>query len=216
MEVTLTEKTKALVDRAVELKRQEKQAKEEYNSTVAELHEICERILQDRGVKSSIVYGSPGNSAVITSPVKVSVVSYEKLIDAIGERLINEFAPVKIVQPEREPTKGFTQVMADVVLGNYLEGDLESFLTETFKPNSQQKGILMKKLKGVYDKDRQVLINMFGMADYDVELYHISKIMAYERIKRHLPSNLTEIFKAVKEAVAVDEGIRTEVIYQDE
>ena len=214
MEITVTDDTKKLVDRAVRLKKEQQKLKTEQDAVIAELTGICERVLADRGVKSTIVYGTGGNGVIVTSPVKIDIVSYGKLTASIGEALVNEYAPLKIPEPVREPDKNFLQMCADIVRDFYMPGDLEKFLDDAFDLNAETKAVLMKKLKGVYDKDLKVLESVLGPGDYDVELFHIVRILNYQRMRRYLPADMDSAIAAIKETVAVDEGVKTEIFFK--
>jgi len=138
------------------------------------------------------------------------------LIEAMGASMINEYAPLIQPSPERVPTSEFLSMCADIVLGNYHNVTLEAFLSETFKATVEQVAILTKKLKGVYAKDVKTLESLFGEGDYDVEFYHIQRILNNERMARYLPAEMTEAIVAIKGAVAVDEGLKVEVSYNKE
>ena len=216
MEVTVNSDTRKLVDRAVQLKKEQQKLKVEMDAVTAELAGISERVLTDRGVKSTVVYGTGGNGVIVTSPVKINIVSYGKLTDSLGAALVNEYAPLKIVDPVREPEKNFLQMCSDVVRDYYMPGDLGQFLDEAFSLNAETKSVLLKKLKGVYDKDLKVLESVLGPGDYDVELFHIVRLLNYKRMRQYLPADMDSAIAAIKETVAVDEGVKAEIFFRAE
>ena len=94
---------------------------------------------------------------------------------------------------------------------------------------SQQKELLLKKLKGDYKSDKKVLQSVLGytkqglqegqppVIDMDVELYYISKIKNAELILAFLPEEgIDATMKAIRGCVIVDSKLKIELAYNDE
>ena len=93
-----------------------------------------------------------------------------------------------------------------IFTGDYtFETTLEEFLDEmSIKPDDKQKKLLLKKLKGEFEKDKETLISVLvpegeTVPDFDVELWYIYRIKNGELIKAFLPEEMID---------AIIEGIR--------
>lgn len=80
----------------------------------------------------------------------------------------------------------------------------------TIKPDDKQKKLLLKKLKGEFEKDKETLISVLvpegeAAPDFDVELWFIYRIKNGELIKAFLPEEMID---------ATIEGIRKSIFVE--
>ena len=217
MQETKTTTTRELVDKAIHLKRKQIKLKQELDEVLIQLQEEAERTLLDKKVKSTFLYGSGENKVIVTSPVKVNIEAYHKLLEIIGEDVLHEYAPMTQEPPKRVPNDKFLQVCANVVLKNYIsEKKLDELIQELFEDvTEEQTAILLKKLKGKYEHDRQLLVNMFGEKDYDLELYYINGVINFTSIEKLLPRHVVCSLDSLSEAITVDENVKITIQYKD-
>ena len=101
---------------------------------------------------------------------------------------------------------------------------MEEFLTEHLpvKPDAKQLKLLLRKLKGDYVKDKDVLAGVFGfdpqnMPDFDVELWYIYRIKNGELIRAVLPEEfLDQTIAEIKKCLIVDSKTAITIDYQKE
>ena len=113
----------------------------------------------------------------------------------------------------------FERALKAVFTGDYtFETTLEEFLGEMeIKPDEKQKKLLLKKLKGDFEKDRETLLAVLApegdAPDFDVELWYIYRIKNGELIRSFLPEEMLDgtldwirksIFVEAKTAVTLD------------
>lgn len=106
----------------------------------------------------------------------------------------------------------FEKAMKAIFTGDYtFETTLEEFLDEmSIKPDDKQKKLLLKKLKGEFEKDKETLISVLvpegeTVPDFDVELWYIYRIKNGELIKAFLPEEMID---------ATIEGIRKSILVE--
>lgn len=116
------------------------------------------------------------------------------------------------------------RVLKAVFTGDYsFDFSLEDFIEENFKPDPKQKKLLLKKLKGDYEKDKETLISVLGYAegqetpDLDVELWFIYKIKNGELIRAVLPDEfLDRTMEEIRKCLIVDSKTSITIDYDKE
>jgi hypothetical protein len=91
------------------------------------------------------------------------------------------------------------------------------------KPDAPQMKLLLKKLKGDYAKDREILENVLGnvdgkaVLDLDVELWHIYRIRNGELIRAVLPEEfLDDTIEEIRKCLIVDSKTGITIDYDKE
>ena len=78
------------------------------------------------------------------------------------------------------------------------------------KPDEKQKKLLLKKLKGEFEKDKETLISVLVPAgqeapDFDVELWYIYRIKNGELIRAFLPEGrIEETIEEIRKSIIVE------------
>ena len=101
------------------------------------------------------------------------------------------------------------------------EQGLEEFLQSLNPvPDASQLQLLMKKLKGDYDKDGEAMIEILQLpedTDLDVELWYIYKIKNAELIKAFLPEEgIDWTMEAVRKCILLDSKTSVTLDYGEE
>lgn len=210
--------TVQLIGACVELDREQKKGRELMNSYKAELQARGLALMDDHNVRYVKFYGDEG-SAAITDSMSLDILNPDKLKGLVGEGVYN----MKV----REETKTsykfdskFEKAMKAIFTGDYtFEVTLEEFLGQmSIKPDEKQKKLLLKKLKGEFEKDKETLISVLVPAgqevpDFDVELWYIYRIKNGELIRAFLPDGRVEeaieeirknIFVETKTSITLD------------
>lgn len=170
-----------LIGACVTLDREQKKSRAMLNGYKAELQARGLALMEDHNVKYVKFYGGEG-SAAITDSMSLDILNPDKLKELVGEGVYN----MKV----REETKTtykydgkFEKALKAIFTGDYtFETTLDEFLEEmSIKPDAKQKKLLMKKLKGEFEKDKDTLISVLvpegqEAPDFDVELWYIYRI----------------------------------------
>lgn len=199
-----------LIGACVTLDREQKKSRAMLNGYKAELQARGLALMEDHNVKYVKFYGGEG-SAAITDSMSLDILNPDKLKELVGEGVYN----MKV----REETKTtykydgkFEKALKAIFTGDYtFETTLDEFLEEmSIKPDAKQKKLLMKKLKGEFEKDKDTLISVLVQEgqeapDFDVELWYIYRIKNGELIKAFLPEEMLD---------STIEGIRKSILVE--
>lgn len=215
--------TRQLVAECVRITREKKQMEAELNRYKHELEARAEDAFADHNVHFVKYYGDGGGSVSVKEKQTLDIDSPDKLKAAVGDG-VWDVRVQKNVSVKYKCDPKFEQMLKAVFLGNYSsEMSLEEFLDEMeIKPDAKQKRLLLKKLKGDFEKDRALLQSVLvpegeEAPDFDVELWYIHKIRNWELICRFLPEEgIDRTMAEIRDSVTVELGQAVTVDYDDE
>lgn len=190
-----------------------KRANKEMNAFKAELQERGIRFMEDRNSRFVKFYGACG-TASITDSMKLDVLNPDKLKELLGEGLYKQ----KVKETEEVKLKFDTKLekaLKAAFVGDYtFKYTLEEFLDHMgIQMTPEQKKVLLKKIKGDYEKDSGLMESLFGKGDYDAECWFFYKIKNGELIRAFLGEEQAEaaieqvkkyILVEMKTAIAID------------
>ena len=199
-----------LIGACVWLDREQKKSRAMMNSYKAELQARGLAIMEDHNVKYVKFYGDEG-SAAITDSMSLDILNPDKL---------------KVKEETKTTYKfdsKFEKAMKAIFTGDYtFETTLEEFLDEmSIKPDDKQKKLLLKKLKGEFEKDKETLISVLvpegeTVPDFDVELWYIYRIKNGELIKAFLPEEMIDaIIEGIRKSIFVETKTSITLDYDD-
>lgn len=207
-----------LIGACVWLDREQKKNRQVMNSYKAELQARGLAVMEDHNVKYVKFYGSEGNVA-ITDSMSLDILNPDKLKALIGEGVYNMKVKTDMKTTFKFDPK-FEKAMKAIFTGDYtFETTLAEFLDEmSIKPDEKQKKLLLKKLKGEFEKDKETLTATLvpkgeAAPDFDVELWYIYRIKNAELIRSFLPEEMLDctmegirksIFVESKTAITID------------
>lgn len=217
-------KEKELVSKAIRLDQEQKKVKKELDTVKAEIQARGLQVIEDRNIKY-IKYYSTDGSAAVTDTQSLEVVNVDKLKKLLSRGVWKQNV-TETTKTDYKYKPVLERVLKAIFTGDYtFEYSLEEFIDEhlSVKPDTKQKNLLLKKLKGDYAKDRDTLISVFGYEnegaapDFDVELWYIYKIMNGELIRAVLPEEfLDETIKDIKKCLIVDSKTSITIDYKKE
>lgn len=215
---------KELVSKAIRLDQEQKKVKKELDTVKAEIQARGLQVIEDRNIKY-IKYYSTDGSAAVTDTQSLEVVNVDKLKKLLSRGVWKQNV-TETTKTDYKYKPVLERVLKAIFTGDYtFEYSLEEFIDEhlSVKPDTKQKNLLLKKLKGDYAKDRDTLISVFGYEnegaapDFDVELWYIYKIMNGELIRAVLPEEfLDETIKDIKKCLIVDSKTSITIDYKKE
>lgn len=199
-----------LIGACVTLDREQKKSRAMLNGYKAELQARGLALMEDHNVKYVKFYGGEG-SAAITDSMSLDILNPDKLKDLVGEGVYNMKVKEETKTTYKYDSK-FEKALKAIFTGDYtFETTLEEFLEEmSIKPDAKQKKLLMKKLKGEFEKDKETLISVLvpegqEAPDFDVELWYIYRIKNGELIRAFLPEEMLD---------STIEGIRKSILVE--
>lgn len=202
-----------LIGACVELDREQKRSRELMNSYKAELQARGLALMEDHNVRYVKFYGDEG-SAAVTDSMSLDILNPDKLKGLVGEGVYN----MKVKEETKTSYKfdsKFEKALKAIFTGDYtFEVMLEEFLGQmSIKPDEKQKKLLLKKLKGEFEKDKETLISVLApevpegqkTPDFDVELWYIYRIKNGELIRAFLPEGrIEETIEDIRKSIFVE------------
>ena len=212
-----------LVGEAVRLDQKAKSCRKELDAVKAELQARGLVLIEDRNVRYVKFYAQEG-SAAVTDAQSLEVLNVDRLRELLSDGVWKQNV-TETTKTEYKYKPLLERVLKAVFTGDYtFEYTLEEFLTEHLpvKPDAKQLKLLLRKLKGDYVKDKDVLAGVFGfdpqsMPDFDVELWYIYRIKNGELIRAVLPEEfLDQTMEEIKKCLIVDSKTAITIDYQKE
>ena len=188
-----------LIGACVWLDREQKKSRAMMNSYKAELQARGLAIMEDHNVKYVKFYGDEG-SAAITDSMSLDILNPDKLKELVGEGVYK-----MKVKEETKTTYKFDEFLDEM----------------SIKPDDKQKKLLLKKLKGEFEKDKETLISVLvpegeTVPDFDVELWYIYRIKNGELIKAFLPEEMIDaIIEGIRKSIFVETKTSITLDYDD-
>lgn len=210
-----------LIGACVWLDRESKKNRALMNSYKAELQARGLAEMEDHNVRYVKYYGDEG-SAAITDSMTLDILNPEKLKEVIGSGVWDTKVKVSTeVKYKCDPK--FERMLKAIFTGDYtFEMTLEEFLDQMcIVPDDKQKKLLLKKLKGDFEKDKQLLISTLAPdreeLDLDVELWYIYRIKNAELIKAFLPEEfIDETLEKIRKSILVESKTSIAIDYDEE
>lgn len=214
----LKQKTSAqLVDELVQLDRLRLQTARNISKYQAELQTRGISIMEDRNKQYARFYGDYG-SASITDRHSLDILNPDRLKLCVSEGVYRKNV-TETIETKYKCSAPFEKMLKALFLQDYtFEMELDEFLEQMhIIPDAKQKKLLVKKLKGDYEKDRKTLQSVFGgEEDWDVELFYIHRIKNAELIRIFLPDDMLDAVMAeLKKCVVVDSKVAIALDYEE-
>lgn len=218
-------KTEELIGALVELDKQGKENRALTNAYKAELQARGISIMDDHNVKFVKFYGEEG-SAAVTDSMSLDILNPDKLKELVGEGVWK--TKVKENTETKYKCDGkFEKMLKAIFTGDYtFEVTLEEFLDQMpLKPDDKQKKLLLKKLKGDFEKDKDTLTSVLlgevkdgeSAPDFDVELWYIYRIKNAELIRAFLPEELIDnTINEIRKCILVETKTSITLDYKEE
>lgn len=199
-----------LIGACVTLDREQKKSRAMLNGYKAELQARGLALMEDHNVKYVKFYGGEG-SAAITDSMSLDILNPDKLKELVGEGVYNMKVKEETKTTYKYDSK-FEKALKAIFTEDYtFETTLEEFLEEmSIKPDAKQKKLLMKKLKGEFEKDKETLISVLvpegqEAPDFDVELWYIYRIKNGELIRAFLPEEMLDsTIESIRKSILVE------------
>ncbi len=213
-----------LIEACIQLDLEQKKGRARMNRYKAELQARGLAIMEDHNVKYVKFYGDTGSASIMDS-MSLDILNPDKLKELVGERVYGMKVKEELKTSYKFDSK-FERALKAIFTGDYtFEMTLEEFLAEVFVMDEKQKKLLLKKLKGDFEKDKETLISVLaldaGMAgkvpDLDVELWYIYRIKNGELIRAFLPEEMIDsTIEAVRKCILVETKTSITLDYDEE
>ncbi len=213
------ESTAQLVDKLVEWDKLLKDGKKQMDEIKSKLQSQAIDELKDKKQKQISILGSSGSRVIVTQTDKVELV-YAQVLRTYFGKVIADVIKEEVTYKVAEP---FKRLLAAAFKGEYIEQSLDAVVKGLTSDEKLQK-LLLKKLKGNFDKDVNVLKTVLEYEQKEAEntAYLVAEAITYERILMlsiaagYAPEEFGEAVQMLKNAVMVDESIKLGLEYEVE
>lgn len=207
MEVT---ELKAQVDRYGELTKKIALFKEEQEEIKGFFETLATDELKDTKLKTATYWGSDNTKISVSNSEVVKIVSNEMLRQLFGA-VYPDFVTEKTTYDMTAPCK---RLLGLAFLGNYTEGSIDSLIQQISVDSKIQK-ILKKKLKGNYEKDKNILMSLVGLTEEDASDYAFlaTEVIGWEWLTQILVAakwdgTVQAAIDHIRASIMVEEGIK--------
>lgn len=208
-------KTEEIVSALVKLDTERAEAVKSINKYKAELMSRGLAYMQDTNTRS-VKYKAENGNCTIIDAMKLSVINDKKLRELLPEGIYDKFTQRTVKVDYKYDTKLEKALKAVFNKEYILDTSLETFLRQIpMSPDEKQMKVLLKKLKGEYEKDKEILCAVFNTEDgeqFEAELFYIYEIKNAELIRRFLPADVTEEYlQQLRECMIVESSTKIEI-----
>lgn len=213
--------TDYLIEFAAAKDQKAKETSAELDMLKAELQRRAENELEERNIKFTEFFGKANSYVNVSCAQKLEILNMPMVEKILGKRLVKDKIAAKPAETKYEIEKKFKQALIAVITGDYCnEFTVEQIVDGAGWPmDSKQRSLILKKLKGEYAKDMDMLRKTLGNGELeaDEELYYIYKIKNWELVRAFFPlDGFNGVMEELKKYVAVDETPRIELKYSKE
>lgn len=204
--LTLQEK----IDKAIQLDMELKEKKKELDRIKADLQSVALEDMENKNLKWKQLFGSLGSCDVCYKE-NFEIDDYELLNELLGGLV--EGKVVKKEKVEYEVDANFKKALIALYKGDYAEHDIKTILINMGLDEKKVK-VAMKKFKGDYLKDKELLENMGVEGNLEEELDAIKEAKNYELVTRYFDLDRIDLEK-LRKAIWVEDRLSIGLSYQN-
>lgn len=216
----LAQKTsRELVDDLVNLDRLRLQTARNIDAYKAELQARGISIMDDRNKQYIRFFGSGNGSVSVMDKKSLEILNPDRLRLCVSEGVYKKNV-TETTETKYKCGTQFEAMLKALFTEDYtFEMDMEEMMDQLhIPPDTKQRKLLLKRLKGDYEKDRKTLNSVFDVdEDWDTELWYIHRIKNGELIRIFLSDDMLDAAMAeLKKCIIVGSSIALKVDYEEE
>lgn len=205
-ELIKTRSMSELIDEAIRLDKEMKETKQCQDVVKAEIQSRGLKDIEDRNARW-IQYFAPEGSAAVADTQSLDVLNAEKLEGWLGSGVWEQNVTVTR-ETKYKYKSNLERALKAIFTDDYtFEYTLQEFLQNELHPDPGQEKFLLRKLKGEYGKDNDLLVSTLGAVPggYDTELWYIHRIKNAELIRAYLPDEgIDATIQGIKKCLIVE------------
>ena len=197
------------VSKAIEIDRLMKESKKELDAIKAELQTEALQEMENKNLKYVEYFGTEGSCAV-TYKEKFEVDNLPELTRVVGEVIVGKVTKEEKVKITVEDK--FKKALIVLYSGEFKQHDITKILKELYLDDKQIK-VALKKLKGDYLKDKEVLESLGVKSEIEEELDAIREQKNYELVEKFFDIKSLDI-ERLKRSISVEETLSIGLNYE--
>ncbi len=214
-----TKTSSELVDDLIRYDRLRLNTKRNMDALQAEVQKRGLSIMDDRSKQFVRFYGNEGSCSV-SDRRSLDILNPDRLKLCVSEGVFNRNVTVT-TETKYKLTPSFEAMLKALFTGDYsFEYELAEFVHAHMHmlPDAKQEKLLLKRLKGDYEKDRKTLNAAFDVdEDWDAELLYIHQIRNGELIRAFLPDDMMDAaMTELKKCIMVESKVAVALDYEEE
>jgi len=190
------------VNKAIELDRQVKESKKELDSIKAELQAEALAEMDNKNLKYIEYYGDKGSCSV-TYKEKFEVDNLPELTQVVGEVIVGKVKKEETVKVTVDDK--FKKALIVLYSGEFRQHDIVKILKDLYLDDKKIK-VALKKLKGDYLKDKELLSSLGVKAEIEEELDAIREQKNFELVEKFFDIEKLDI-ERLKKSISVEETL---------
>jgi hypothetical protein len=199
------------VDQAIALDRSIREDKKKLDAIKAELQSVAIEEFDNKNVKYVQLFGTLGNCEAVYKE-KFEIDNFSLLVATIGDLVKDKVKRKEEIKFEVD--NRFKEALIALVKGDYRQHNLDAILAGMGLGPKEVK-IALKKLKGDYRKDRELLQTLGVTGDREEELDAIREELNRRMVERYF--NLEQInHEALKKCIFIEESLSIGLSYDTE
>lgn len=198
------------VSKAIEIDKQMKENKKELDTIKAELQAVALQEMENKNLKYVEYFGADGSCAIAYKE-KFEVDNLPELQAAVGEVIDGKYKKeesIKITVDNK-----FKEALIALYKGEYKQHDIVQILKDLYLDDKQIK-VALKKLKGDYVKDKELLESLGIKSNIEEELDAIREQKNYELVVKFFDLEKLDIEK-VKKTISVEDNLSVGLNYEN-
>lgn len=175
---------------------------------------LAEDAFRDTKLTSVDFGGTDGARVTVTATQTVKPISCELFRDLFGD-MFADFVKAEVTFKLTEPAK---RLLTAAFTGNYTESTVEA-LAESMTEDEKERKLLVKKLRGNYEKDKANIIAILGCGEQEASdnAYLAQEIINYNRLRSVIEASgykdgFEGAVRLIKNSVIVDEGMKVTAV----
>ncbi len=201
---------KEKVSKAIAIDKRMKKDKKELDAIKAELQAEALREMENKNLKYVEYFADKGSSCVVMYKEKFEVDNLPELTRVVGDVIVGKVTKEETVKVTVDDK--FEKALIILYTGQYKQHSIEQILKDLYLDDKQIK-VALKKLKGDYLKDKELLESLGVKAEIEEELDAIREQKNYELVEKFF--NLDEIdIGRLKRSISVEDTLSIGLKYE--
>lgn len=201
---------KEKVNKAIEIDKRMKKDKKELDAIKAELQAEALTEMDNKNLKYVEYFADQGSSCVVMYKEKFEVDNLPELCQVVGEVIVGKVKKEETVKVTVDDK--FKKALIVLYSGEYKQHDIVQILKDLYLDDKKIK-VALKKLKGEYKTDKELLESLGVKAEIEEELDAIREQKNFELVEKFFKLDEIDV-ERLKRSISVEETLSIGLNYE--